>query len=69
MAGGNSAEHGEIMFLLKTEAYTVTVSFHVDPNARTILGGITAVVKWEWDACVVFLLACAVSSSSGMRSL
>jgi len=33
------------MFLLKTEAYTVTVSFHVDPNDKTILGSIAVVVK------------------------
>jgi hypothetical protein len=40
-----TADHGETMFLLKADGYTVTVSFHVDPDGKTIQGSIAAVVK------------------------
>jgi hypothetical protein len=39
------AEHGESMFLLKAAEYTVTVSFHLDPDGKTVLGSIGVVVK------------------------
>ena len=45
VAGGKSGEHGETMFLLKTAEYTVTVSFHLDPDGKTIQGSIAAVLK------------------------
>lgn len=45
VAGDKSAAHGVTMFLLKTPEYTVAVSFHLDPDGKTILGSIAAVVK------------------------
>lgn len=45
VAGGKSGDHGETMFLLKTAEYTVTVSFHLDPDGKTIQGSIAAVLK------------------------
>ncbi len=45
VAGGKSAAHGETMFLLKTAEYTVTVSFHLDPDGKTVQGSIAAVLK------------------------
>lgn len=45
VAGGKSAAHGESMFLLKTAEYTATVSFHLDPDGKTILGSVAAVLK------------------------
>jgi hypothetical protein len=40
-----TAKHRETMFLLKTDAYTVAVTLHVDPDGKTIVGSIAAVVK------------------------
>lgn len=39
-----SAKHQETMFLLKTDAYTVAVTLHVDPDGKTIVGSVAAVV-------------------------
>jgi len=35
---------GPSVFLLKTETYTVTVTFHLDPDGRSLSGSLTAVV-------------------------
>lgn len=40
-----TAKHRETMFLLKTDAYTVAVTLHVDPDGKTIVGSVAAVVK------------------------
>jgi len=35
---------GVSVFLLKTDAYTVTVTFHPDPDGKSIIGSLSAVV-------------------------
>ena len=43
-SGDGKGGRGPSVFLLKTDAYTVTVTFQPDPDDRSISGSLTAVV-------------------------
>jgi hypothetical protein len=40
-----NAKRAVTTFLLKTDGYTATVSFHPSPDGKAILGSLTVVVK------------------------
>jgi hypothetical protein len=43
MPAGGQGGRGLSVFLLKTQSYTVTATFHADPDGQAITGSLTAV--------------------------